>query len=93
MNNDRIDEIKKELESIRMETLNKKLEINMKREKFLKENKGLMVFCRKCNMDRPVEEFTLVFRTKLGNPHFQCKICKRRRNEKRTINKVLERGY
>ena len=86
-------QIKKEIEQERLEKLKLKEERAIKRQNFIEENKDKLFYCHKCDKQRPVEDFTLVFRNKKGTPEFTCKECKRMKQRKLTIQRTIERGY
>lgn len=88
-----VQEIAKELEEKRREIEKKKNDIKLKKEKFLEENKGMLRFCSKCNQNRPLDDYVLIFRNKKGTPEFQCKECKKRRTRRKELNEIIQRGY
>lgn len=88
-----VEQIARELEKKRKELEKKKSEIKLKKEKFIEENKGMLRFCSKCNQNRPLDDYVLIFRNKKGTPEFQCKECKKRRTRRKELNEIIQRGY
>lgn len=88
-----VEQIARELEKKRKELEKKKSEIKLKKEKFIEENKGMLRFCSKCNQNRPLDDYVLIFRNKKETPEFQCKECKKRRTRRKELNEIIQRGY